>query len=46
MASDVIAPWVADIHLLTVLAETRSFTQTARRLGLDLPRSRRSRGPA
>lgn len=35
MASDIIAPWVADIHLLTVLAETRSFTQAARRLGLS-----------
>lgn len=35
MATDIIAPWVADIHLLTVLAETRSFTQTARRLGLS-----------
>ena len=35
MAADIIGPWVADIHLLTVLAETRSFTQAARRLGLS-----------
>jgi len=35
MATDIIGPWVADIHLLTVLAETRSFTQAARRLGLS-----------
>lgn len=30
--SDKIAPLLADIHLLTVLAQTRSFTQTAQRL--------------
>ncbi|VCU68331.1 HTH-type transcriptional regulator DmlR [Pigmentiphaga humi] len=35
MPADRIASWVADIHLLTVLAQTRSFTQTARRLGLS-----------
>ncbi|MVW72245.1 LysR family transcriptional regulator [Bordetella sp. 15P40C-2] len=35
MATDQIAPLVADIYLLTALAETRSFTQTARRLGVS-----------
>lgn len=35
MASDSISQWVADIHLLTILAQTRSFTQTARRLGVS-----------
>ena len=33
MASDQLSPLVADLHLLTVLAETKSFTETARRLG-------------
>ena len=33
MSSDQLAPLVADLHLLTVLAATRSFTETARRLG-------------
>jgi len=35
VASDKIAPLVADIYLLTILAQTRSFTQTARRLNLS-----------
>lgn len=35
MSTDLIAPLVADIYLLTALAETRSFTQTARRLGVS-----------
>ncbi|CAM3757626.1 LysR family transcriptional regulator [Bordetella tumulicola] len=35
MAADQIAPLVADIYLLTALAETRSFTQTAKRLGVS-----------
>jgi len=35
MPSDQLAPLVADLHLLTVLAATRSFTETARRLGLS-----------
>ena len=35
MATDQIAPLVADIYLLTALAETRSFTQTAKRLGVS-----------
>ncbi|MES2414216.1 MAG: LysR family transcriptional regulator [Pseudomonadota bacterium] len=35
MSADHIAPLVADLHLLTVLAATRSFTETARRLGLS-----------
>ena len=35
MSSDQLAPLVADLHLLTVLATTRSFTETARRLGLS-----------
>jgi DNA-binding transcriptional LysR family regulator len=30
-----IAPFLADLHLLTVLAQTRSFTQAARRLGVS-----------
>jgi DNA-binding transcriptional LysR family regulator len=30
-----IAPVLADLHLLTVVAQTRSFTQTARRLGVS-----------
>ena len=28
-------PAFADLHLLTVLAETRSYTQAARRLGIS-----------
>ena len=28
-------PSFADLHLLTVLAETRSYTQAARRLGIS-----------
>ena len=35
MSSDHLSPLVADLHLLTVLAATRSFTETARRLGLS-----------
>jgi DNA-binding transcriptional LysR family regulator len=35
MASDQLAPLLADLHLLTVLAATRSFTETARRLGVS-----------
>jgi DNA-binding transcriptional LysR family regulator len=35
VSTDQIAPLVADLHLLTVLAATQSFTQTARRLGLS-----------
>ena len=35
MSSDQLSPLVADLHLLTVLADTRSFTETARRLGLS-----------
>ena len=35
MPSDQLAPLVADLHLLTVLATTRSFTETARRLGVS-----------
>ena len=35
MTSDQLAPLVADLHLLTVLAASRSFTETARRLGLS-----------
>jgi DNA-binding transcriptional LysR family regulator len=33
MSTDQISPLVADLHLLTVLANTKSFTETARRLG-------------
>ncbi len=33
MSTDLLSPLVADLHLLTVLAETKSFTETARRLG-------------
>ena len=33
MSTDQLSPLVADLHLLTVLAATRSFTETARRLG-------------
>jgi DNA-binding transcriptional LysR family regulator len=35
MSSDQISPLVADLHLLTVLATTRSFTEAARRLGVS-----------
>jgi DNA-binding transcriptional LysR family regulator len=35
MASDQLSPLLSDLHLLTVLADTRSFTETARRLGLS-----------
>ncbi len=35
MSADQLSPLVADLHLLTVLAETRSFTETARRLGVS-----------
>ena len=32
MSTDQLSPLVADLHLLTVLAATKSFTETARRL--------------
>ncbi len=35
MTTDNTAPVFADLHLLTVLAQTRSFTQAARRLGVS-----------
>ncbi len=35
MSSDQLAPLVADLHLLCVLAATQSFTETARRLGMS-----------
>lgn len=35
MSTDQISPLVADLHLLTVLATTRSFTEAARRLGVS-----------
>lgn len=35
MALSHAAPVFADLHLLTVLAQTRSYTQTARRLGIS-----------
>ncbi|MCW7538332.1 LysR family transcriptional regulator [Aquabacterium sp. A7-Y] len=35
MSAHQIAPVLTDLHLLTVLAETRSFTQAARRLGVS-----------
>ncbi|WP_233237092.1 LysR family transcriptional regulator [Bordetella sp. LUAb4] len=35
MSADTIAPHVADIYLLTVVSQTRSFTQAARRLGIS-----------
>ena len=35
MATDQISPLLADLHLLTVLASTRSFTEAARRLGVS-----------
>ena len=33
MSTDQLSPLIADLHLLTVLAATKSFTETARRLG-------------
>lgn len=35
MSTDQLSPLLADLHLLTVLAATRSFTETARRLGVS-----------
>ena len=35
MSTDQISPLVADLHLLTVLASTRSFTEAAHRLGVS-----------
>lgn len=35
MSSDQLSPLVADLHLLTVLAATKSFTGAARRLGVS-----------
>src|SRR5581483_3848791 len=35
MSARQIAAVVGDLHLLTILAETRSFTQTARHLGIS-----------
>jgi DNA-binding transcriptional LysR family regulator len=35
MATDQLSPLLADLHLLTVLAATRSFTEAARRLGVS-----------
>jgi len=35
MSTDQLSPLVADLHLLTVLASTKSFTETARRLGVS-----------
>ncbi|MBK5206825.1 MAG: LysR family transcriptional regulator [Polaromonas sp.] len=35
MSSDQLSPLIADLHLLTVLAATRSFTETACRLGVS-----------
>jgi len=35
MPTDPVAPPLADLHLLTILAATRSFTETARRLGIS-----------
>lgn len=35
MASDQLSPLLTDLHLLTVLASTRSFTEAARRLGVS-----------
>ena len=35
MSSDQLSPLVADLHLLTILAATKSFTETARRLGVS-----------
>ncbi len=35
MSSDQLSPLLSDLHLLTVLADTRSFTEAARRLGVS-----------
>jgi DNA-binding transcriptional LysR family regulator len=35
MSSDQLSPLIADLHLLSVLAATRSFTEAARRLGIS-----------
>ncbi|MES2364236.1 MAG: LysR family transcriptional regulator [Pseudomonadota bacterium] len=35
MSSDQLSPLIADLHLLTVLAGTKSFTEAARRLGVS-----------
>ena len=35
MSTDQLSPLVADLHLLTILAATKSFTETARRLGVS-----------
>ena len=35
MSADQLSPLIADLHLLSVLADTRSFTETARRLGVS-----------
>src|SRR3954468_18307380 len=35
MPSEKLAPLIADIYLLTILAQTGSFTQTAKRLSLS-----------
>lgn len=35
MSADQLSPLIADLHLLSVLADTRSFTEAARRLGLS-----------
>ena len=35
MATDQLSPLLSDLHLLTVLADTRSFTEAARRLGMS-----------
>jgi len=35
MSSDQLSPLIADLHLLTVLASTKSFTEAARRLGVS-----------
>ena len=35
MSSDQLSPLVSDLHLLTVLAATRSFTEAARRVGVS-----------
>ena len=35
MSADQLSPLIADLHLLTVLASTKSFTEAARRLGVS-----------
>lgn len=35
MSSDQLSPLLVDLHLLTILASTRSFTEAARRLGVS-----------